>query len=147
MRITILAVGKNRTSHLDDAIAEYQKRLNRWAEIDWRYIATSDKDTESLQLLKQLPAESHVLLLDERGKQWSTPELAAQLESWQNTSTKYVVIVIGGAHGVNAQLQERANNVWSLSSLVFPHELVRLILIEQLYRAHDLNHGGSYHHA
>ncbi len=147
MKITIIAVGKAKTAHLETAIAEYQKRLSRWTEIVWSIVPVSDRSTEARALLNRIPVDSHVVLLDERGAEWSTPQLAAKIEQFKNQSTQNVVFVIGGAHGVDDAVSARAQEIWSLSPLVFPHEQVRLMLIEQLYRAHDINAGGSYHHS
>ena len=146
MKITILAVGKARTDFLDDAIHEYGKRLSRWTTVDWQFIPTATLVKQSDHLLMVLKDKPQVILLDERGQAKSTGELAKFLEDLQNQSTKDLVFVIGGAHGVSPAVRSRANQVWKLSDLIFPHELVRLIIIEQLYRAYDLNHGGKYHH-
>ena len=110
-------------------------------------MSTSDLVKESDQLLTILPDSSYAILLDERGHSISTSELATSVEVLQNQSHKDVYFVIGGAHGVAQAVRARANQVWKLSDMIFPHELVRLILIEQLYRAYDMNHGGKYHHA
>jgi 23S rRNA (pseudouridine1915-N3)-methyltransferase len=147
MNIVILAVGKVKTEFYEPAIAEYQKRLGRFVKLGWRFVPTSDPVTESQQLLRYLPADCPVILLDERGGQRSTLELASYIENLKNQSTKTLVFIIGGSHGVTHQLTKRADAVLSLSRLVFPHEQVRLMLVEQLYRAYDINAGGSYHHA
>lgn len=150
MRITIVAVGKKRTDHFDSAIAAYQKRLARWVRVEWQVFPATDKKTETAQLLKyvgQHTPQTVTLLLDERGEPWSTTDLAAQLSEWQNTAVKELVLLIGGAHGVEDNLRRAVTHCWSLSPLVFPHELVRVIVMEQLYRAYDSNVGGNYHHA
>lgn len=147
MKFGILAVGKSKTEFLDNAIREYDKRLSRWVAVNWQFVATSTADKESEQLLKALPEKAHVILLDERGQAHSTTDFAKTLEDLQNQSLKDVVFVIGGAHGVSPAVRARANQIWKLSDMIFPHELVRLILIEQLYRAYDLNNNGNYHHA
>ncbi len=150
MNITILAVGKKRTEYFESALAEYQKRLSRWVKVEWRIIPVSSTDLESQHLIRCIDdAGNHsvCVLLDERGLNWSTPELANKVEAWQNQAIKEVIFIIGGAHGVSKQLQDTVTQIWSLSTLVFPHELVRVLLLEQLYRAYDLNAGGKYHHA
>lgn len=150
MNITILAVGKKRTEHFESALSEYQKRLSRWVNVRWHIVPTSSVELESQQLLRYIEdAGNHsvCILLDERGESWSTSELANNIEAWQNKSVKEVVFVIGGAHGVSKQIHDAASYSWSLSALVFPHELVRVLLLEQLYRAYDINAGGKYHHA
>ncbi len=146
MNISILVVGKSKTAFYDEAVAEYAKRLSRWAKISWQVIPTSDKNTESDALLRALPKDGHVILLDERGHHWSTIELSDRIEKLQNAGTQNLIYIIGGAHGVGQNVRDRANQVWSLSNLIFPHEMVRLILTEQLYRAHTILNNGSYHH-
>jgi 23S rRNA (pseudouridine1915-N3)-methyltransferase len=146
MNVVIFAVGKPKTNFFDLAIAEYQKRLSRWVKLQWRFFPTSNKAEETKQLLASLPTDAYVILLDERGVQRSTPELAQHLEKLQNQATKNLIFIIGGAHGVDDSLMKRVDFTWSLSKLVFPHEQVRLMLGEQLYRAYDINANGSYHH-
>lgn len=150
MNITILAVGKKRTEYFEPALTEYQKRLSRWVNVRWHIVPASTIELESQHLLRIIyDSRNHSIcvLLDEHGLSWSTPELAHNIETWQNQSVKDVLFVVGGAHGVTAQVQAAVSCVWSLSTLVFPHELVRVLLLEQLYRAYDLNAGGKYHHA
>lgn len=149
MNITIIAVGKNRTEHFESAIEEYQKRITRWVQVKWKILPASDPASESQQLLKIIDVagpETVTILLDERGQEWSTPELAFRLAGWQNQAVKHVIFIIGGAHGVSEEIRKRTSLTWCLSQLVFPHELVRVLVIEQLYRAYDLNNGGKYHH-
>lgn len=146
MNVIILAVGKQKTEFYETAIAEYQKRLTRFTKVEWKMLPATDKESESAALLRAIPHDAYAMLLDERGEQWSTPELAAKLEQLQNNATKNLIFIIGGAHGVSQEVQTRVDAIWSLSKLVFPHEQVRLMLIEQLYRAYDINAGGSYHH-
>lgn len=146
MKIVILAVGKAKTEYYEAAIAAYSKRLSKWVKASWQFIPASNKDHESAALLGTLPAASRVILLDEQGQACSTVQFAETIESLQNQSIKVVVFIIGGAYGVNSAIRQRAHHVIKLSDLIFPHELVRLILVEQLYRAYDINHGGNYHH-
>ncbi|OYW85198.1 50S rRNA methyltransferase [Candidatus Saccharibacteria bacterium 32-49-10] len=99
---------------------------------------------ESEKIEKRLSSDDAIILLDERGKNLSSPELAAHIE---RLSSQNIVIIIGGAYGVDETIYERADFVWSLSSLVFPHQLVRLLLTEQLYRAQEIASNNPYHHA
>ncbi len=150
MNITIVAIGKKRTEYFEAALAEYQKRLSRWVCVTWHIIPASDALTETAQvgkLLSQFGSQTVSVLLDERGEQWSTMQLAKRIDTWQNDSVKDLIMIIGGAHGVAPGVLSQVTHTWSLSSLVFPHELVRVLLLEQLYRAYDLNAGGKYHHA
>ena len=93
--------------------------------------------------MSRLKPHDFVILLDERGRNLSSPELSRLV---LDHTDQHIVIIIGGAYGVTETLHRRADIVWSLSRLVFPHQLVRLILAEQLYRAQEIARGGSYHH-
>ena len=145
--IKILAVGKKVDRNLVDAINDYQKRLRPPFNVDWVCVTYSAKDglearqNESEALLKHVSDRDYAILLDERGKQMTNVELTNELTTHDN-----VVIVIGGAYGVDDSLRQRANLVLSLSKLVFPHQLVRLILIEQIYRSQAIYNGLPYHH-
>ena len=103
------------------------------------------RNEESQRILSKLRPTDTVILLDEMGTQFDSTALARTLDQLF-TNGKSVVFVIGGAYGVSDELRSRADTVWSLSPLVFPHQLVRLILIEQLYRAQSIANGGRYHH-
>ncbi len=144
MKITILTVGKAHDRTLAGAIADYQLRLQKNVRLEWVFVPVSEKYQESTGLLKQL--QGYVILLDETGGTLTTPQFAQRLEGLQNSSVKELTIVIGGAYGVTDAVKNRADFIWSLSPLVFPHQLVRLILVEQLYRAYDILSGGQYHH-
>ena len=109
------------------------------------YDGVKARQDESERLLSRLTAYDFIILLDERGKQLDSPAFASLLQQNLDRSQK-VAIVIGGAYGVTDELRQKAHVVWSLSDLVFPHQLVRLILTEQLYRAQQIALGGSYHH-
>ena len=100
------------------------------------------------ELLKAMPhIEDDLILLDETGKQLSSEDLAKFIQARANGSTKNIVFLIGGAYGVSEAVKKRANYTWSLSKLVFPHQLVRLILDEQVYRACSINRNEKYHHS
>ena len=149
--ITIVAVGKKHEAWVAEGIGRYEKRLKPPFNIEWVLLPHSSlegmraRQEESQALLARLKDDDFVILLDETGRQVASPQLAAQLEQ-QFVGSRRVVLVIGGAYGVDGALMARADTVWSLSELVFPHQLVRLILAEQLYRAQEIARGGSYHH-
>ena len=152
MRIAIVTVGKKHDAHLAAAIEDYSERVSRSARLSWDYIAPSGyegdkaRDDESTRILSRLKPQETVWLLDETGAQISSPQLSERLEGAQNASTEQITIIIGGAYGVNSLVHERADFVWALSKLVFPHQIVRLLLVEQLYRAYEINRGSGYHH-
>ncbi|MDN5275221.1 MAG: Ribosomal large subunit methyltransferase [Candidatus Saccharibacteria bacterium] len=151
MAIRILAIGKKHEAWVATGIERYEKRLKRPFDVSWVLLPHSAREglsarqEESERLLAKLSNTECVMLLDERGKLVDSPALSALLLTPLETS-RNVTIIIGGAYGVDDSIHQRANIVWSLSPLVFPHQLVRLILIEQLYRAQEIASGGPYHH-
>ncbi|WP_191089713.1 23S rRNA (pseudouridine(1915)-N(3))-methyltransferase RlmH [Nesterenkonia ebinurensis] len=151
MSISVVAVGKKHESWVAEGIERYSKRLRKPYDLSWKLLPHSSRehdaarDEESAKILSALTPHQHVILLDERGTDISSPKLAARLQRQFDTA-RGVVLIIGGAYGVNAELQARADFTWSLSQLVFPHQLVRLILAEQIYRAQEISAGRPYHH-
>lgn len=133
-------------------MSDYQKRISHDYQVQWQYLGaskSSDKlqcqNKESSNILKQFAPTDQVVLLDERGEQKDNQafgEVFGRLASAQGR----LVFVIGGAYGVNETVRQRANFVWSLSKLVFPHRLIRLVLIEQLYRTVMISKDHPYHH-
>lgn len=147
MKVLIISPGRAHDSMVADGIAEFEKRLQKALPLEWAMPRPSDKDTEGAAILKVIKDGDYVVLLDERGQDINTPGLAALLDKQMQAGTKRLVIIIGGAFGVSSKVAERADITIKLSSLVFPHMLVRLIVAEQLYRAHSILQGGKYHHA
>lgn len=155
MKIVFLAVGKRHDAAIADAIEDYTKRLDRYvSEASWQIVpaaqgktsAVETQRTESQALTAKLHPTDRVILLDERGQQFTSPQFADQLSEVQLHPPDRLVFVIGGAYGVSADLMRRAHTVWSLSKLVFPHQLVRVLVAEQLYRAYTIMRGEPYHH-
>lgn len=150
--ITIVSVGKKHEHWVHEGIERYQKRLKQPYNVEWVLLphSTSEGVTaaeeESQRVLSRLGQNDFVVLLDETGKQLDSPALSRLCEA-RFVGAEDLVFVIGGAYGVDSMLERRADYVWSLSDLVFPHQLVRLLLIEQLYRAQEIARGGAYHHA
>lgn len=151
MPIRIIAVGKKHDSWVTEGIERYQERLKRPFQIGWVILPHSSqtdilaRQDESGRILSRLNANDYVVLLDEKGKIIDSPALSRLLLT-QLESSRQIVIIIGGAYGVDETVHQRANFVWSLSHLVFPHQLVRLILTEQIYRAQEIAGGKPYHH-
>lgn len=146
MKIVCLTVGKKHDANIVGYIDEFEKRLSGFCDFSWQFIPSSDKQHESDTILKFIKPEDKVLLLDERGEQWSNQKLASKFEQLQNQSTKRLVVVIGGAFGVEDIVSQRSDYVLALSNLVFPHQMVRLIVVEQLYRTYSILSDGKYHH-
>lgn len=149
--ITVITVGKKHEDWIVPGLERYQKRLRKPFNVEWvllphsRFEGMEAREEESQAIFSRLNGSDYVVLLDETGTNIDSPVLSGKLEAAFNAA-KSVIIVIGGAYGVNATLMDRADFIWSLSKLVFPHQLVRLILTEQLYRAQEIERGGGYHH-
>ncbi len=153
MKITIITAGKSHDADMKAAIEDFSKRIEKYYPFNWQVLSTKQyniaaeqKKYESGIILAQLTKDDFVVLLDERGKNISSIEVADLIEQSAISSKKRMVFIIGGAYGVEQSVFDRANLVWSLSKLVFPHMLVRLILAEQLYRACTIIRNEKYHH-
>lgn len=156
MKIQLWSVGKPHDPYVKAGIEDFTKRLGNYFSVQWQIIPVPKqaatmtdialKKAEASAILQLLEKDDHLILLDERGKQFSSPELADMLQKRANESTKRLIFLIGGAYGVDETVTQRANVTWSLSKLVFPHMLVRLILAEQLYRACTILRNEKYHH-
>lgn len=146
MKFTFISVGKQNNSDIDNLVKDYSSRINRYFPIDWKIIETTDKEKEGKSILKVLDKDDFVVVLDDKGKEMTTEELAGFIEKRMSASNKRIVFVIGGAYGFSQEVYERANFKWSLSKLTFPHQLVRLILAESLYRAISVIKNEPYHH-
>ena len=149
--MNIIAIGKKHEKWVLNGIELFEKRLKKPFNLNWDILPHSNfaeekaREEETQRILAKIKPSDFVILLDERGKNISSPELAEMLSNGFVNSQNFV-IVIGGAFGVSEELRWRANFVWSLSKLVFPHQIVRLILVEQIYRAQEIYSGGKYHH-
>lgn len=151
MSIRIIAIGKKHEAWISDGVERYQRRLKRPFGVEWILLPHSLNEgsrarrDDSRAIISRLSDSDFVILLDEKGKNINSPSLSKVLLS-EIESSKKITIVIGGAYGVDDSLISRSDFIWSLSNLVFPHQLVRLILIEQLYRAQEIVNNGPYHH-
>lgn len=152
MQITILTVGKPSRGSFADLINEYQKRLARTHMVVWSYVdPSSSKDPricrqeESKTILQLLKPADSIILLDERGQMMNNNTLLTMFEKYAATQGR-LIFVIGGAFGVDDSVRMKAHVIWSLSELVFPHQLARVMLMEQLYRTIQLQVNHPYHH-
>ncbi len=147
MKILIIAVGKKSTD-FQDSLLTYESRISHYATFDWNILPHGrDAKEEGTKILDAISEKDFVVLLDELGKELSSVELSNFIEKRLNESTQRLIFIIGGAYGAHESVKTRANFTWSLSKLVFPHELVRLILMEQVYRAFSILKGEKYHHS
>ncbi|WP_211359114.1 23S rRNA (pseudouridine(1915)-N(3))-methyltransferase RlmH [Leucobacter komagatae] len=151
MSVKVLAVGKKHESWVKEGIDRYEKRLRKPFDVSWQLLPHSAREgeaaraEESERILQRVERDAFLVLLDERGANVDSPALAARIQGAFDAG-KQIVVVIGGAYGVDDSVRSRAQFVWSLSQLVFPHQLVRLVLAEQLYRAQEIAAGRPYHH-
>jgi 23S rRNA (pseudouridine1915-N3)-methyltransferase len=156
MKLQLWTIGKSHESYVREGIEDFTKRISKYYAVDWRIIVPAKQTTNSLEndikkieaqsVLNALQKDDYLILLDQRGKEMTSPQLAAFIEARANSSVKQVVFLIGGAFGVDDDIKKRANYTWSLSQLVFPHQLVRLVLAEQVYRACTIIRNEKYHH-
>ena len=152
MRQILLSVGKRHDPALQASIEDFTIRLDREIETTWHLIKPSGADeltarrVESAAVLDFVKSDDFVVLLDERGRELSSEALSAQYDDWLARPGR-IIFVIGGAYGVDEAMHARADYVLALSKLVFPHQLVRLVLAEQLYRARMISKNHPYHHS
>ena len=156
MKIELILVGKTSKSYFQDAIEEYVKRISRYISFDVKIIPDLKnsknlsekqiKESEGVAVLKQIDSSDYVVLLDDKGKSFTSKEMAIWLEQKQAQSIKKMVFVIGGAYGFSADVYTRTNEKISLSKLTFSHQIVRPIFLEQLYRCFTIINGEPYHH-
>lgn len=147
MKFIFISVGKKNDSDIVDAVLDYTKRIERYFKVEWKIIPTSDKEKEGENILKLIQSDDFVIVLDEVGRELNTIELSAFVEKRMLASDSRIVFIIGGAYGMHDPILHRANFTWSLSKLTFPHQLVRLLLVEALYRAISVLKKEPYHHA
>jgi len=156
MKMQLWSVGKPHEAYVKQGVEDFTSRIKKYFPVEWRVITPPKnaavlseaelKKTEAQLVLQQLSKDDYLVLLDERGKQYSSPELANFIQQRANESTRSIVFLICGAFGAGEAVVQRANAIWSLSKLVFPHMLVRLILAEQVYRACTILKNEKYHH-
>ena len=156
MRLRILSVGERMPGWVAEGYAEYEKRLSREYGVELIEIRPGLRGKgrddaramhdEGEAILAALPRDTHVVALDGRGKVWSSEQLAGQLGDWR-MGGRDVAFLIGGPDGHAPVVLQRADQSWSLGALTLPHMLVRLVLIEQLYRAESIRAGHPYHRA
>ncbi len=154
MKIRLLAVGQKMPKWVQQTFSDYNNRLSKNQQVVLVEIPPVHRSKsmsankaiyiEGQNILSVLKADEKIILLDETGQSLSTKKLAQSIENWQMNATN-VAIVVGGADGVSAEIKKHAYKQWSLSRLTFPHPLVRVILMEQIYRAYSLIANHPYH--
>ncbi len=155
MKIKIISIGKTSATYLQEGIGIYLKRLEHYIKVE--YVELADvaskgmtpealSKKQGLSIIKQLRQEDKVFLMDEKGKHHTSREFASFIQNNMNTGIKSICFVIGGAFGFSEEVYARANAQISFSKMTLSHDMIRLFLAEQLYRAFTILKGESYHH-
>ncbi|WP_350285501.1 23S rRNA (pseudouridine(1915)-N(3))-methyltransferase RlmH [uncultured Croceitalea sp.] len=156
MTIRLVAVGKTDNKELNNLITTYQKRLSHYIKFEFAIIpdiknvknlsTEEQKKKEGEAILKNVANSDVLVLLDEKGKQFSSVSFAENLQKRMNSGIKMLILVVGGPYGFSQMVYQRANQKISLSPMTFSHQMVRLFVIEQLYRAFTILRNEPYHH-
>lgn len=156
MKLCLMVVGETDDNDLKDAIDRYVKRLSHYCSFDFEVIRAPKQfkqlDTKALKLaegkliLESISVQDLLVLLDEKGKQFSSESFADQLQKWLNGGNKRIVFLVGGAFGFSDEVYQRADVKLALSAMTFTHQMVRLVFSEQLYRAFTILRNEKYHH-
>lgn len=156
MKITLAVIGKTEVGFVRQGIEEYIKRLQHYVQFNIHYIGdvkgtrnmseAQQKTAEGRSLLAALDSSDHVVLLDEHGTERTSVDFSQWLQRRMASGCKRLVFVVGGPYGFSQEVYDRANEKISLSKMTFPHELVRLVFVEQLYRAFTILRHEPYHH-
>ena len=155
MRINLVCMGKTDDKEIANLVKYYQNRLPKYWNFEVLEIADVKnaknlspdllKKEEGKLFLNLIENSDTVVLLDEKGKQFTSREFATKIDAWMSSSVKKVMIIVGGAYGFSAEMYERANEKMSLSKMTFTHQMIRLFFVEQVYRADQILQGKPYH--
>ena len=156
MKILLWSVGKDNDPYVKTGVDDFTRRITRYFPCEWNLIAPPKnaamlppaelKKKEGEIVLGQLPKDAYLVTLDERGKQLSSEGLAQFIQARANSGGKDLVLLVGGVYGLDQSVLDRGDYRWSLSQLTLPHQLVRLVLAEQIYRACTILRNEKYHH-
>jgi 23S rRNA (pseudouridine1915-N3)-methyltransferase len=151
MHFRFIWVGKTRNEHLRALVDDYSKRLSRFVKHEITEVRESAAgstaegiEDEGKRIISGLRPDALTILLDVEGHQWSSRQLAGELEKWQSSASKEVAMIIGGHSGVSSAVAAKADKRWSLSPLTFTHEMARVLMLEQIYRAYTIIRGLPY---
>lgn len=157
MKLHFWAIGKAHETYVKEGVALFTKRISHYYPVEWKiFVAGKQKSAFSEEEIKKSEADAIIntledadilVALDEKGKYWNSEDVADFIQQSANKSSRNIIFLIGGAFGLHESILKRANFSWSLSKLVFPHQLVRLILAEQIYRACTILRNEKYHHS
>ena len=158
MKITLITVGKIKEKYLKDAIAEYSKRLSRYCKLEIVEVAdektpdnASDtvedaiRDKEGERILKYIKEDAYVITLERAGKMLTSEEMAEKIDKLGVQGTSHIIFIIGGSIGLGREILKRSDYALSFSKMTFPHQLMRVILLEQIYRSYRIINHEPYH--
>ncbi|SES14246.1 23S rRNA (pseudouridine1915-N3)-methyltransferase [Gracilibacillus ureilyticus] len=158
MKITIVTVGKLKEKYLKQGIQEYMKRLTTYAKVEIAEVADEKapenmsevemlevKRKEGDRILSHISQDTYVITLEINGKMLSSEQLAAKMDELATYGKSKIAFVIGGSLGISEEVQQRSDLALSFSKMTFPHQVMRLILLEQVYRGFRINRGEPYH--
>jgi len=156
MKISFWSIGKNHEPYIKTGVQDFTNRISKYFKVEWNIIPVpknagmlSEMDLKKKEgeiIIEWLKRDDYLIALDERGKEFTSEGLADFIQKRANGSVKNLVFLIGGIYGLDESILKRADHVWSLSQLTFSHQLVRLILSEQIYRACTILKNEKYHH-
>lgn len=150
MNFTILCVGSIKEKYLQEGISDYRKRLSKYGKIEIIEVPEckvleKSIEQEGLALLKRLPKDAYVFVLDLKGKEYSSPEFGEQIQEIFTYHNSQIVFIIGGSLGLSREVKDASNGKIAFSKMTFPHQLMRLILLEQIYRGVKILKNETYH--
>lgn len=158
MKLTVITVGKLKEKYWVDAVKEYKKRISKYAKIELIEVAdekepnnASEKDIEMIKdkegerILSKIKDSQHVVTLEIEGKEYTSESLAKQYQTWMNTGKSDVVFVIGGSNGIGREVKKRSKQEISFGSLTYPHQMMKVMILEQLFRVNKILRNEAYH--
>ena len=152
LRIKLIVVGKTKTSYIQQGVDDFLKRLSRYAQVEMTVVKPVVKHPEGQiltlegeNLLKKVAPDDYVVALDRKGRQFNSEQFSRFFVECMNKGRSHIAFIIGGQLGLAEDVQQKANMVLSLSAMTFTHDMSRLILLEQIYRAMTILHGEPYH--
>jgi 23S rRNA (pseudouridine1915-N3)-methyltransferase len=156
MKIVLITIGKTNEKYLIEGISDYQKRVKHYTNFERIEIANiknakNFSESELMKkegelILKQIKNSDHLVLLDDKGKDFTSQKFAQKLQQWMLSGKKRLVFVVGGAYGFSDEIYKRGNEKLSLSKMTFSHQMVRLFFVEQIYRGYTILNNEPYHH-
>jgi len=153
MKHELLVIGRTKDKFIEDGIAEYSARLSHYTSFVLRILSlkakgrnkNSGRDAEGELLLQTIPAASLKIVLDAKGRQFSSEQFAEQIRKWEVGGVRQICYLIGGPEGHSEKVLAEADMLFSLSRMTFTHDMIRMFFVEQLYRAYTINGGEKYH--